>query len=201
MRPATPASVVLVAGALATVAGCGGRTAPARPAVQAEIRTLHWDLDGVGDDLLVARLDVAEQYRRVRQADADLRAARAASAGSGCSAAARVVASDVHGAANGIVALQNDTSRAEVSLSYVERDLTQLRRAEAYPGLDAGTRKRLRIAADEAVTTVRRIREFLAAAAATVHRLEERVAARARTAGGLCAKRSATAHSKAAVRE
>jgi hypothetical protein len=89
--------------------------------VQARVTSLVWDIGGVGDDLFVARVDLGEQRRRVHQAVADL------SAAADCRSASQI-ASDARHAADGVVAVRNDVGRAQVSLSYVSRDLRSIAR-------------------------------------------------------------------------
>lgn len=187
MRVTTPAVAALAVAMLVAAVGCAA-SSPHRVSAAAEIATLRWDLQGVGDDLLVTRLDLGEQRRRVRQAEADLQAARADAHRAICAAEAAVVVRDAHGAANGVTAIANDSSRADVSLSYVARDLDQIARGQRTARLSAHDASQLRRATSGTVASIARINRFLATAAATVRRLEQAVETRGHAALHVCVR-------------
>ena len=107
------------------VAGCGGPRHPGRAEIQAEIRNLGWDIRQVESDVFVARLDVGEQRRRVRQTLADLPRVPPTGAKARC-AAADAVSEDAGHAADGVAAVMHDDDRVQADLAYVARDLAAL---------------------------------------------------------------------------
>jgi hypothetical protein len=107
------------------VAGCGGPRHPGRAEIQAEIRNLGWDIQQVASDVFVARLDVGEQRRRLRQTLADLALVPPTGAKARC-AAADAVTEDAGHAADGVAAVTHDDDRVQADLAYVARDLAVL---------------------------------------------------------------------------
>ena len=134
--------VALVGLLASTFAGCGVRTGPAHLAADASVSNLGWDLNVANDDLLVARLDLQAQQRRLLLAAADLGIVRRSPAALVCSAAADV-SGDVRSSRDGVVALRNDTARVEGSLKVVEVDLLRLHDQLQTPGLSAATTNQL----------------------------------------------------------
>jgi hypothetical protein len=125
------------------LAGCGGPRHPGRAEIQAEIRNLGWDIQQVESDVFVARLDVGEQRRRVRQTLADLALVPRTGAKARC-AAADAVTEDAGHAADGVAAVTHDDDRVQADLAYVARDLAALEGSRG--SSTAGQAERLQLA-------------------------------------------------------
>ena len=167
------------------VAGCGGPRHPGRAELQAEIRNLGWDIQQVASDVFVARLDVGEQRRRVRQTLADLTLAPPAGTKARC-AAADAVNEDAHHAADGVAAVKHDDDRVQADLAYVARDLAVLERSR---GSLAGHAEHVRLARAAALGH-RAVRTLTGEAASLVReagRLRELIDRDARRARASCA--------------
>ena len=138
-RSSLTRSIALFAGVL-VVAGCAGHSAPGRAHLQTEVQNLGWDVAQAESDLIVVRLDIGEQKRRVRQALADLLLTRAAPARARCSTA-RAASKDAGHAADGLTAVRNDDGRVEVDLAYISRDLASLGRDLRRSSIDQNERQ------------------------------------------------------------
>lgn len=131
-------SIVLLVG-VSVLAGCAGHSASGRAQLRTEVQNLGWDVAQVESDLFVARLDVGEQRRRVRQTLADLLLARAAPASTRC-AAVHTASQDAGHAADGVTAVRNDDGRVQVDLAYVARDVAALGRDLQRSSIDRAAR-------------------------------------------------------------
>jgi hypothetical protein len=177
-----PIRPIVVCVALCLVAGCGGAaTAPPAHRIDSQLANLRWDVAGVDDDLLVARLAVGEQRRRVRQTLADLRMVRTAPA----PMAGRVVgyvANDADHAEAGLRQVEKSVTRVNVGLTYVARDLARLERElDARPPHGAARRAAAGLAFGR--REIRRIRAASTACVVEATRLRDQIARYAREAG------------------
>jgi hypothetical protein len=180
---------VALVGLLATTfAGCGVRTGPAHLAADASVSNLGWDLNVANDDLLVARLDLRAQQRRLLLAAADLGIVSGGPAALVCSAAADV-SGDVRSSRDGVVALRNDTARVKGSLKVVGVDLLRLHEQLQGPGLSAATKNQLSDAHARASRTMLRYDAIARELMADAQRLLGRTAG----VGGFATRRCAQA--------
>jgi hypothetical protein len=168
------------------VAGCGGPRHPGRAELQAEIRNLGWDIQQVASDVFVARLDVGEQRRRVRQTLADLTLAPPAGAKARC-AVADAVNEDARHAADGVDAVKHDDDRVQADLAYVARDLAVLERSRGSLATGHGERVQLARAAALGHQAVRTLTGETASLVREAGRLRELIDRDARGARASCA--------------
>ena len=157
-------------------------------AADASVSNLGWDLNVANDDLLVARLDLQAQQRRLLLAAADLGIVRRSPAALVCSAAADV-SGDVRSSRDGVVALRNDTARVKGSLKVVGVDLLRLHEQLQAPRLSAATTNQLSDAQARAGRSMHRYDATARELLADAQRLLERTA----RVGGSATRRCAQA--------
>ncbi len=178
----------LVIGLLAaTAGGCGSAAPSPQRTIDANIANLGWDLSGVRDDLLVARVDAAGQRSRLRLTFDDLRLVRRSPADRLCDATADVT-SDARDARDGVVAVRNDTARAERSLQIVDVDLTSLERQSKAPRLPRRSARLATEARARALLVSSRYRAEIASLTKEAEQLQKRITDLAHRAVALCAR-------------